>query len=266
MSALSISLSSPGRYVHVTNIGTTRRTITAAEFRVLIVEHYGEDTGKFLRSVEAIRATGTVAVMDGHVAFEPLPAFEANPIANIQFFHADELKANHWNPNVVLDQELKLLERSLLKTKWLQPILINRNRMIIDGFHRWSLSRISEPVKALYGGFVPCAVLDIDDAEAMIITVRINRAKGSHVAFRMSEIVTALVNEHKVHPDEIAKEMGATKDEIELLLQQDVFKAKDIQNHKYSKAWVPAPKGTPGTEGEIEPSAGAAVDVTAEPA
>jgi ParB-like chromosome segregation protein Spo0J len=169
------------------------------------------------------------------------PLFPSDPINNIQWIHCDTLTANHYNPNVVLDVELRLLERSVLRTGWLQPILVNKNRIIIDGFHRWSLSRISEAMRAKYGGMVPCAVLDIPDWEAMVITVRINRAKGTHVAFRMSAMVTDLVNNHHVDPQQIAQEMGCGMDEINLLLQEDVFRVRDIQNHKYSAAWVPKP-------------------------
>ena len=126
-----------------------------------------------------------------------------------------------------------------MQTAWLQPILINANKIIIDGFHRWTLSRVSESLRAIYGGMVPCAVLDIPDWEAMMITVRINRAKGSHVGFRMSALVRELVDKHHVDPQQIAQEMGATKEEVALLLQEDVFAVKDIANYKYSKAWIP---------------------------
>ena len=168
--------------------------------------------------------------------------FPSDPISKIQWLHADSLRGNHWNPNCVLDPELRLLERSILRTGWIQPILINSSLMVIDGFHRWSLSKISEPLRERYGGKLPCAVLDIPDWEAMMITVRINRAKGSHVAFRMSELVSELVEKHGVDPQQIALEMGATIDEVELLMQKDVFRVRDIQNYKYSKAWVPTPE------------------------
>lgn len=66
-----------------------------------------------------------------------------DPINSIQWLDAGTLKANHYNPNVVMNTELRLLERSILQTGWIQPILVNANRIIIDGFHRWSLSKIS---------------------------------------------------------------------------------------------------------------------------
>lgn len=171
-----------------------------------------------------------------------LELFKNDPLLNIKFIHVDQLSANGWNPNVVLNQELKLLEYSLMKSGWLQPILINRNNMIIDGFHRYSLSKISKAVSERYQGLVPCAVFDIDDAQAMLMTIRINRAKGSHVAFKMHEIVRRLVDEFNIDTAQIEKEIGAYKGEVDLLYQEDVFKKKDIQNHTYSQAWEPKNK------------------------
>lgn len=162
-----------------------------------------------------------------------------HPIDNIEWLPAESLSANDYNPNVVYNPELKLLEHSLLQTGWIQPVLVNTNRIIIDGFHRASLARDSSKLLARDGGLVPCAVLDISDAEARLMTIRINRAKGTHVAIRMSDIVKSLIDEHGMGVEDIALGIGATRAEVDLLYQGDVFTAKDIKNAKYSKAWVP---------------------------
>jgi ParB-like chromosome segregation protein Spo0J len=165
------------------------------------------------------------------------------PVENIQWIECDQLVANHYNPNRVMNAEMNLIERSILLTGWIQPILINKNNVIIDGFHRWTLSRLSPSLRSKYHGRVPCAVLDISDVEAMVITVRINRAKGTHLAFRMSEYVRELVEKHKIPMDKLAVDIGATFDEIQLLMKSDVFEAKDVQNWAYSEAWFPAESG-----------------------
>ena len=163
-----------------------------------------------------------------------------DPLNNIQWLDANQLEANDYNPNAVFSPELRLLERSILKTGWVQPVLISRDNVIIDGFHRWSLSKDSKKIREKYKGKVPCAVLEVDRGEAMVLTVRMNRAKGSHIAVRMSEMVKELIDTHKYDIDELASELGATKKEIDLLYQDGVFKARNIKNYKYAKAWVPA--------------------------
>ena len=165
------------------------------------------------------------------------------PVEDIQWIDCDSLKANHYNPNRVMNAEMNLIERSILQTGWIQPILINKNNVIIDGFHRWTLSRVSPSLRSKYHGKVPCAILDVTDVEAMVITVRINRAKGTHLAFRMSEYVRELVEKHKIPMDKLAVDIGATFDEVQLLMKSDVFEAKDVQNWAYSEAWFPAESG-----------------------
>ena len=56
-----------------------------------------------------------------------------DPINNIEWRKASDLNANDYNPNMVFDQELKLLERSILSTGWVQPILVDADDNIIDG-------------------------------------------------------------------------------------------------------------------------------------
>lgn len=161
------------------------------------------------------------------------------PISRIEWRLASELKANDYNPNIVFTPELKLLERSILKTGWVQPILITQDGTIIDGFHRHRLAQDSAKLREKYDGKVPCAVLDLSPEQAMVNTIRMNRAKGTHVAVRMSEIVKSLIDQYGMHPQELAQEIGATQAEIELLHQEGVFKMKNIKDYKYSAAWVP---------------------------
>lgn len=156
---------------------------------------------------------------------------------------ASKLNANHYNPNVVMQTEMTLLERSLLQTGWIQPVLATPALTLIDGFHRWKLSMNSPAVRAVYGGMLPVAILQIPEGEAMCLTVRINRAKGTHVGLRMSVLVQELVRVHGISEKRVAEEMGASMEEVQLLLAGGVFKHKDTPNHKYSKSWVPADNG-----------------------
>lgn len=163
--------------------------------------------------------------------------YKQDPIANVKWIEVEKLNANDYNPNVVLNKELKLLELSVLKNGWIQPILINNDNTIIDGFHRSYLSRNSKLLKEKYNGKVPCVVMDLTEAERMLLTIRINRAKGNHVAFKMHEIVKTLVDKHEVSMEYIQESIGASKDEVELLYKDGVFDALNIKEHKYSRAW-----------------------------
>lgn len=162
------------------------------------------------------------------------------PISNVEWVDVEKLSANDYNPNVVFSKEMELLKFSLLRQGWIQPILVTQDFVIIDGFHRASLAKADKQVAAMTDGKVPVVIMQLTDPERMLLTIRINRAKGSHIAIKMSDIIKSLVNEHGMPVADICKEIGATKDEIELLMMENVFKKHNVNKEsKYSKAWVP---------------------------
>lgn len=168
---------------------------------------------------------------------------EDHPVTHIEWVDVDRLVANSWNPNMVASPEMRLLKHSILKQGWVQPILVAKGAgeslLIIDGFHRATLAKTDKAVVALTGGKVPVCILDLSEPDRMMLTVRINRAKGSHVAFKMHDMVTRLINEHGLTIQQVGEGIGADKSEIELLLTENVFKKLDIENTPYSRAWMP---------------------------
>lgn len=120
------------------------------------------------------------------------------------------------------------------KHGWLQPILVTQHNVIIDGFHRWSISKKN-------GWQVPCIVFDMTEQERKLLTIRINRAKGTHVAVRMSDIVKSLVNDG-LSREYVAEQIGAKIFEVNLLLEDSIFTKHNVEQHTYSKSWVPNKK------------------------
>jgi len=111
-------------------------------------------------------------------------------------------------------------------------------KIVIEVFHRYSLAVHSKKVRALTDGLVP-AVLALSEPERKLLTIRINRAKGSHIAIKMHDVVTSLYEEHGIPKVEIARGIGATQGEVDLLLMEGVFQKLNIKDHQYSKAWYP---------------------------
>jgi ParB-like chromosome segregation protein Spo0J len=171
----------------------------------------------------------------------------SDPIERVEWLPVTDVHPNAWNPNHVQRPELRLLERSLLLTGWVQPLLVSPHPvggyLIVDGYHRWRLSCESPAVQARWGGLVPCAVLDLSVADAMLLTVRINRAKGSHGSVAMSTLVRSLVHVHGVPIEQVCEDMGATAAEVDLLLAEGVLKARKAEAWSYSKAWHPIEDG-----------------------
>jgi len=163
-----------------------------------------------------------------------------HPIDHIVWRECETLTANHYNPNYVMDPELKLLERSLLDNGWVHPLIVQAEELwIVDGFHRWRLASESARMRERFGTRVPVVELELSMPEAMMMTVRINRAKGNHSVTRMSGLIRALVDEHDLDPQEVARGIGATRKEIDLLYQDNLMRDRKISEYRYSKAWVP---------------------------
>lgn len=168
---------------------------------------------------------------------------EDMPISNVTWIEVDKLKANDYNPNYVQKPEMELLKFSILKQGWIQPILVTQDFTIIDGFHRASIAKADKDVSKMTNGKVPVVIMQMSEPERMLLTIRINRAKGNHAAIKMADIIHKLVNDYGIPLGKIGEEIGAGKDEIDLLLLDDIFKKYKIdENSKYSKAWVPSKK------------------------
>ena len=83
------------------------------------------------------------------------------------------------------------------------------------------------------------AILSVTRPQAIMLTIRMNRAKGVHVAYRMSDVINELIDDHGCERAEIAAGIGATLDEIDILYADSIFKSRNLADYKYSKAWVP---------------------------
>lgn len=165
------------------------------------------------------------------------------PVNKIEWVDISKLDSNDYNPNHVFKKELQLLKFSIMKNGWIQPILITKDYKIIDGFHRSTIAKLDSDVNKLTNGKVPCVIMDMTEAERILLTIRINRAKGSHSAYKMHKVITELVEKHNVPIQTICSELGMDKTEVELLLEKNVFtKLKIDENTKFNQAWVPKRK------------------------
>ena len=100
------------------------------------------------------------------------------PIDQIRWIPVERLQTNDYNPNHVFKQEMELLHTSITRNGWLQPIIINHDKTIIDGYHRVTLMKTSKELYQKTKGKVPCITLHLTKPQRILLTIRINRAKG----------------------------------------------------------------------------------------
>ena len=72
-----------------------------------------------------------------------MSVFEEQPISNVEWILASELNPNDYNPNRVLTQEFKILLLNIARYGWIQPILINKNKMILIKLIIWRYHQIN---------------------------------------------------------------------------------------------------------------------------
>ena len=162
------------------------------------------------------------------------------PIDNITWIPIEELHTNDYNPNHVFKQELQLIHTSITRNGWLQPIIINHDKTIIDGYHRVTLLKQDPELYQQTQGKVPCITLNLTKPQRILLTIRINRAKGTHTAYKMHQAITTLHHEYGLNKETIAHEIGATTEEITLLLTENIFTQKHYnETTKYNQAWTP---------------------------
>lgn len=163
------------------------------------------------------------------------------PLNSLQWIDREKLHANGYNPNVVSDENMKLLVQSILTNGWTMPIVVRPDFTIIDGFHRWTVSG-REPLLSKLGGKVPVVIVDHAGNESADIygTITHNRARGTHVLGPMKSIIQGLLNEGKSVP-EISKQLGMTREEVFRLSdfsREDFLEMMTKGVEGYSKATI----------------------------
>lgn len=158
------------------------------------------------------------------------------PISHVQIVDRDSLKPNNYNPNKVMEENLKLLEQSILNNGWTLPIVVRPDMVIIDGFHRWTVAG-REPLNSLLGNKVPVVIVKHGSHEEDIYgTITHNRARGTHLLDPMKAIIKELLESGKTVA-EISKQLGMSDEEIFRLsgIQRDDF-LRIMAGETYSEA------------------------------
>lgn len=135
------------------------------------------------------------------------------PLSTLQWVDLSILRANDYNPNRVLAENLKLLTQSIITNGWTLPIVVRPDYTIIDGFHRWTVAG-QEPLLSALDGKVPVVIVSHEDESGNIYgTVTHNRARGQHLLEPMKAIIKNLHDKGKT-VKEISEHLGMKPEEV----------------------------------------------------
>lgn len=182
-----------------------------------------------------------------------------NKVKETKEIEITEMIPNEWNPNVMPTDTMILLAYCMLNYGVVFPVLVfwnpeKKKYQIIDGYHRWkTISDLSSKKSKIYKGvskhlgvkeieinkLCPCVILDLTIAEAMELTVLMNRIKGAHKVSGMADIVSELTGSHNIKDTTVALNLGMKGEEFIRLKAQkgERVVAEAFKNHKPSKAW-----------------------------
>lgn len=159
----------------------------------------------------------------------------------------DAVRPADWRANYVLKPDMRLLADSLREYGWLAPIIARReDSVIIDGFHRWVAAQGDAEIMARDDRMVPVLWLDVDQVDAMIMHVRLNRARGQLLARPLSNILHQIHYSRKYSHRPIYSLFQMRPEESEILADASLLKSRKVSEHQYSAAWVPIEAPRPG--------------------
>jgi ParB-like chromosome segregation protein Spo0J len=164
---------------------------------------------------------------------------ENQPLNNIIWIDRNKLVPNDYNPNKVAPPELKLLKISIMEDGWTQPIVINSDYSIVDGFHRWTVSGHKE-IYDLTDGMVPVVMLkETNSADKKMATIRHNRARGTHGVLEMSDIIVSMVADGLTGNEIMSRLMMEKEEVVRLLTRAGIPKSDVFKDSDFSKSWTP---------------------------
>jgi hypothetical protein len=168
---------------------------------------------------------------------------KSSGISSVKF---SEISGATWRATHVLKPDLKLLSESILDYGIVSPIVVQKRTMqIIDGYHRWIVCGQDKAIQRSLGGVVPVVFFDVDNIDAMVMHIRLNRARGQLVAKYMSSVVKDIALSKKYSLQEMEELFNMNMLELDLLMDGSLLKVRKVKEHTYSNAWVPieAPAG-----------------------
>lgn len=157
----------------------------------------------------------------------------------IEQVHFENIRPASWRTTHLLKPDMKCLVDSL-RQGWLAPLVVQESTsVIIDGFSRWYAAQTSKHLLKRDAGMVPVTFVDVDDIDARLMHVRLNRTKGYVIPKYLSGTVRDILISKKYTVEELMKMLHMSADEMALLRDGSLLNHKKIADYEYSKSWVP---------------------------
>jgi len=162
--------------------------------------------------------------------------FSFEPIDFVEWVPAESLEANDWNPNQMAQNEVNMLDFSMIKYGMSQAIVSTETRRIIDGWHRNWRGNTNPTLRKRMYGYLPKVDIMGNEADQIEATDLFNKTKGKHAVTKEADLIKRLIDNGR-SDEELSKNLGKSCEEL-LRLKQVSGVAKALANSHYARAWV----------------------------
>ena len=159
----------------------------------------------------------------------------------------DKIQPAFWGSvNYVVSPDFNRIKESIEKYGVLQPVVCQKSTAcIIDGLHRWRIAKLLDLQE------IPVVTVDVNDVDAALLHINMNRNRGVVVNKFLSELLREIFFDNDLDLEEFQDQLGLGDEEFLLLMEGSLIKMRKIKEHKYSPAWVPIESAT-GENVQIE--------------
>jgi hypothetical protein len=139
-----------------------------------------------------------------------------------------------WSSTYTLKPDIRQIEASIKQHGVMAPVVLRSDGLtIIDGHTRVNIAH------RLGWDTIWAVHANVDEIDAMILHLRMNRNRGDAVARRVSVILRRILAANRFDPNDLRLSLGMTKDEFDVLADGTILKHRKIATAEYSAAWVP---------------------------
>ena len=142
-----------------------------------------------------------------------------------KWIETGSLRPNPWNPNRMSPETAAKLAAEVRRKGMILPLVvrpIENYFQIIDGEHRW-LAATQMGMAAL-----PCIVVDLDESEARLKTIQLNRLRGEDEP----ELLARLLRELNVEMGVEQLESRLPFDKVEIEQSMDLLEMKESESSR----------------------------------
>jgi len=128
--------------------------------------------------------------------------------SDVKMVKINEIKPNKYNPNQMTDEQFDSLVLDFKENGFVgQPIIVNKDKVIIDGEHRWRSASFCHFKKVPVIEFHPK-----DKDHQRLLTIGWNAKRGEFNPLKLAEVIQRL--NKKYTPEELSSKLGFTENQI----------------------------------------------------